>query len=198
MENKEMTDESVRPAMAEEKGPSPTAPRRLTLRKSAKLRHRSLVESLFSAGQSVYDFPLRLSWHYLTEDELRRQFRDTVPAQIGPLQILITVPKKKRRHAVDRVYMRRRIREAFRLHNDRLRERVEADPNIRTLSMAFIYLHNENLPYSDIERKIIRLLRKIERRLWSESSGEDTATASDNEVVGKKAEVNRTEEEARE
>ncbi len=43
------------------------------------------------------------------------------PADVGALQMLVTVPKKKRRRAVDRVLMRRRIREAYRINRRPLR-----------------------------------------------------------------------------
>lgn len=134
---------------------------RLTLRKGEKLRHRTLVDPLFSEGETIYEFPLRLTWRALGEEELEGSFRDAVPRLIGPLQMLITVPKKKRRHAVDRVLMRRRIREAYRLNRNMLKQTVEANPEIRTLSVALIYIHDKNLPYSTIERKMRLLLQKL-------------------------------------
>lgn len=140
----------------------------LTLRKSAKLRHRSLVEGLFGEGKNIYDYPLRMIWRPLDDHNLTVSFRNGVPPLVGPLQMLVTVPKKKCRHAVDRVLMRRRIREAFRLHSRRLRRRIESDPDIRTLSLAFIYLHTENDSYAKIEKCVVHLLHKLERRLWPE------------------------------
>ena len=88
-------------------------------------------------------------------------FRAELPPQLGKLQMLITVPKKKRRHAVDRVLMRRRIREAYRLNRLSLKETVENIPHSGTLSLAFIYLSDTNLPYSTIEKKMRRLLSKV-------------------------------------
>ena len=138
-----------------------TTSRRLTLRKGEKLRHRSLVESLFKEGSSLYEFPIRLTWRAIDEETLRNTFRDHVPQPVDTLQMLITVPKKKRRHAVDRVLVRRRIREAYRLNRKDLLGDIEAEGRIRTLSMAFIYLHDKNLPYATIERKIKLLLNKL-------------------------------------
>lgn len=88
-----------------------------------------------------------------------------VPEGIGSLQMMVTVPKKKRRKAVDRVQMRRRIREAYRLHRLRLRKYIEDTPSIRTLSMALVYVHDKNLPYLTMEEKMKSLLHKIESRL---------------------------------
>lgn len=139
--------------------------KRLTLRKGEKLRHRSLVDPLFREGQSLYEYPLRIAWRALSEEELDKTFRDNVPDRIDSLQMLITVPKKKRRHAVDRVLMRRRIREAYRLNRLMLKDAVERDPQLRTLSMAIIYLHDKNLPYSTIEQKLGLLFKKLMRKV---------------------------------
>lgn len=138
---------------------------RLTLRKAEKLRHKRLVGDLFLHGNSLYDFPLRLSWRLIDEETLRSSFRAELPKSLGPVQMLITVPKKKRRHAVDRVLMRRRIREAYRLHRMPLKEYVVTLPSHGTLSMAFIYLSDTNLPYATIEKKMSRLLTKLEAEI---------------------------------
>lgn len=134
---------------------------RLTLRKPEKLRHKRLVGDLFSEGNSLYDFPLRLVWRLIDEETLRGSFRADLPRQLGNVQMLITVPKKKRRHAVDRVLMRRRIREAYRLNRLPLKEAVARIPNVGTLSLAFIYLSDQNLPYATIDKKMRKLLNRL-------------------------------------
>lgn len=134
--------------------------------KSSRLHHRSLVEGLFRLGKSFYEFPFRVSWRTLTDEELNKNFRNIVPEGIGKVQLMITVPKKKRRKATQRVLMRRRIREAFRLNHHPLSSHIEINPDIRTLSLALIYVHDKELPYSMVEEKmknlIVKLIRKIE------------------------------------
>lgn len=129
--------------------------------KSEKLRHKSLVDKLFAEGKTIYEYPLRVTVRTLTAEELAGSFRTEVPARIGNMQMLITVPKKKLRHAVDRVRMRRLIRESYRLNRHILREEIENRPEIATLSMAFIYLDKNLSDYATIERKMIKILRKI-------------------------------------
>lgn len=140
---------------------------RLTLRKGEKLRHRQLVDSLFSKGHKAYEFPLRLNWRAVTKEETESLFSDGLPSGIAPIQMMITVPKKKRRHAVDRVLMRRRIREAYRLNRNFLFPLIKEHPELRTLSMSFIYIHNENLPFATIERKMKFLLEKVAKALMA-------------------------------
>ncbi len=138
-----------------------TTNRRLTLRKSAKLRHRSLIERLFAEGESAYAYPLRMTVHPLSDEQLTANFKDHVPDLIGPIQLLVTVSKKKRRHAVDRVLMRRRVREAFRLNSRALRDSVSALPGVRTVSVAFIYIADKNEDYARVEKAMRKLLSKL-------------------------------------
>ncbi len=138
--------------------------RRLTLRKPEKLRHRQLVGSLFDLGKSAYEPPLRMVWRVLTPEELQFAFRSEVPERTGRLQMLITVPKKKRRHAVDRVLMRRRIREAYRKNRLPLLDYIESHPEIGAVHLALIYLDDKNADYATVESKIRNLLKKAEKR----------------------------------
>ena len=135
---------------------------RLTLGKDEKLRHKTLVDALFAEGKSLYDFPLRLTYRILDDAGLRASFRREPPERIGPMQMLITVPKKKLRRAVDRVRMRRLIREAYRLNRKGLKLEAAGNPDVRTVSMAFVYLGNEKTDYATVEKKMKRLLGKIE------------------------------------
>lgn len=134
---------------------------RLTMRKDEKLRHKSLVDPLFREGKGFYAFPLRAQVRVVAEETLKTGFRTGVPDKIAPLQMMITVPKKKRKRAVDRVLMRRRIREAYRLRRRPLLEMAASCRDIGTVSVAFIYLGDENLAYAAVERSMKKLLGKI-------------------------------------
>lgn len=134
---------------------------KLTFPKSERLRHKILVDSLFKEGKSMFEYPIKLQYRALTEEELESSFKIAVPDKIAPLQVMITVPKKKRRHAVDRVLMRRRIREAYRLNRRGLRTLIEAHPEFRTVSVALIYISDENIEYSRIERKLQKLFTRL-------------------------------------
>lgn len=143
----------------------PAVPHNNRFSKEERLRHKLLVDALFSEGKNIYDYPLRLCWRPVSPEALISSFRKRTPEQIGKIQMLITVPKKKRRRAVDRVLIRRRIREAYRLNRHKLAETVKEAPSIGTLSIAFIYLASENLSYSEIETKMIHLLHKLQSRI---------------------------------
>lgn len=120
-------------------------PTSLRLYKKEKLCSVVAVEQLFSHGGADFSalaYPVRIV--------ARRNPRRSSDA---PVAFLISVPKKRLRHAVDRVKMRRRIREAYRLnhHNYSLEEGVRLD-------VAFVYVGNGLELYPAIERAMRRLL----------------------------------------
>lgn len=145
--------------MIEENGEK-TQPR-LTLGKAEKLRHKSLVDGLFAEGASTSAYPLRMVWRVLDCAGLEGSFRLSVPEGIGRLQMLVSIPKRKRRHAVDRVLLRRRVREAYRLNRAPLRQWLDAHPQCRSIEMAFIYMADYNADYATVERKMQKLLQRL-------------------------------------
>ena len=151
---------------------------RLTFPKSEKLRHKILVDSLFREGKSMYEFPFKVQYRHLTGQQLRGSFRIEVPDKISPLQVMITVPKKKRRHAVDRVLMRRRIREAYRLRRRKLRAVIESHPDVRTLSLAIIYISDENIDSHRIARKLDKILNRLEEKYSASEPPDRTSSDS--------------------
>lgn len=145
----------------------------LTFRKRERLHHRNAVTRLFEEGKSEYAYPLRMFWLILTREQVRAMFHGSVPADLDPLQMMITVPKKKFKHAVDRVWLRRRIREAYRLNRLPLRDKVHAanrgdDGADRFMQLAFIYVGAEKREYASIEKKMMKLLTKAASVLDSE------------------------------
>lgn len=138
---------------------------RYTLSKADKLRHKSLIDSLFECGNSMFEYPLKLMWKVESPNEVDARFRTGIPEHTGCFQFLISVPKRKRRRAVDRVLIRRRIREAIRLNRLPLLCRLRDNENHPMLRMAFIYIADKNTDYHLIERKVISLLNKLSGKL---------------------------------
>jgi ribonuclease P protein component len=108
-----------------------------------------LIEALFGGGcsQSVAAFPLR-AVYMLSE----RQPDD------APVQLLISVPKKRFKHAVDRNRVKRQVREAFRQHKDLLNRAI---PDTHRLLLAFIWLSDEHRPTKEVSQRVVGLMRRI-------------------------------------
>lgn len=134
------------------------------LPKSARLRHRNVVLRLFAEGHGLYVHPLRMTVLVEERDRLARLFRGNVPPYVDRLQMMVTIPKKKFRHAVDRVLLRRRIKEAYRLHRAPLAAAVEATPG-KYMHIAFTYVGNEIKPYASLEKRVKKLLEKAAAHL---------------------------------
>lgn len=113
-----------------------TTTRREKLPKKTKLCSLTAIDALFASGKGALAYPLRML---------------SAPSATGGVHFLVSIPKKRLRHAVDRVLMRRRVREAYR----RLRPDMAADLN---LDIAFIYVANRLEPYSRIEAALKKLL----------------------------------------
>lgn len=134
---------------------------RLTFPKSERLRHKSLVDSLFSEGGKCFDYPVRMLYRFWSEDELEGYFKTGLPDRIAPLEVMITIPKRKIRRAVDRVLLRRRLREAWRLNRRELRRMIESRKDSRLLGVALIYMADEVLPMKRIEGKVKSLINSL-------------------------------------
>lgn len=120
----------------------------LRLYKKEKLCSNTAINLLFQpdgGSQAMLAYPLRAVWR-----QNDGRYCD------AKLQFLISVPKKRLHHAVDRVTMRRRIREAYRLnhHNYTLSNKSKID-------VSFIYIANSLLPYKTIEKAMKKILKNI-------------------------------------
>lgn len=124
----------------------------LRLYKKEKLCSPVAIDRLFCRGggaAGALAFPLRAVW--LTGVQRRSD---------APVAFVISVPKRRLRHAVDRVTMRRRIREAYRL--------CRPDfplPDDARVNLALIYVADRLMPYADVDRALRRLMRKISEAL---------------------------------
>ncbi len=77
----------------------------------------------------------------------------------SPIKVAFTVPKKHFKKAVTRNLIKRRMKEAWRLHQ---RDYVHtlAENNLSS-KIIIIYLGKEVLPYKNIEKGTKKLLRKL-------------------------------------
>ncbi|MEL6639023.1 MAG: ribonuclease P protein component [Bacteroidota bacterium] len=118
-----------------------------------RLKSHQIIGSLFQEGLSFSIYPLRVIWRPLTE-----------PNGSFPAQFALTVPRRAFKRAVDRNQLRRRIREAYRLHKPHFYRQLPADQD-QQLALMVIYTAREALPYAVIERSMKRLLKRLARQV---------------------------------
>ena len=126
----------------------------LTLGKSERLRYLSDIRTLFNEGRSIVAFPIRAV--YIKKD--RAQDQPTA-------SILVSVPKRHFKHAVDRNRVKRQIREAFRQNKELLllSENEHAD-------IAFVWLDDKLHESSQVEKKLKKLLTRLSEQCKAEQT----------------------------
>ncbi len=120
---------------------------RNTFRKPEKICNQNQIDSLFKDGKSLKSGLFRLLY---IETELTRK---------TPIQVLIAVPKKNLRHAVDRNRMKRLIREAYRVSKHKLLEEFSNDE--KHLDIAVIFMGKQCVSQSDTLTAINVLLDRL-------------------------------------
>ena len=112
---------------------------RQKLPKQTKLCSLTAIDALFASGKGALAYPLRML---------------SAPSAVPGMRFFVSVPKKRLRHAVDRVLMRRRIREAYRLNRADI-------PDGLDINIAFVYVANGLEPYSRVEAAMKKLLPSL-------------------------------------
>ena len=112
------------------------------------LKSKKTIEKLYSEGASVTAYPLRAVFIELANEE-----------QEPTAQILISVAKKRFRHAVDRNLTKRRIREAYRTSKHPFIEALENDG--KKMAVAILYIDTRHNSTAFIKRKMEKLLENI-------------------------------------
>jgi ribonuclease P protein component len=118
--------------------------------KEERLCSVKLIDKLFHSGSSFLLYPFRIVW-----------LKESFPSE-KPVQVLISVPKKKFRRAVDRNLLKRRIREIYRLQKS-----VQLYPFLTEHSLTIVlginYIGNEIGEYAFMEKKFNAAILKFKR-----------------------------------
>lgn len=123
--------------------------------KSERLCSRYLIDKLFEpgSGSSLSAYPLRLVYR-ITDKPEKGAYRGN-----DDDAILISVPKRCFKHAVDRNKIKRQIRESYRQHR-----KIITLPEGKAAHMAFIWLDNKHYATHIVEKKVCNLLRRMTER----------------------------------
>ncbi len=115
-----------------------------SFRKEERLHGRKIIQELFDKGSSFYLHPFKVIF-------LRNQ-----TGELAQNQVLISVPSRNFRKAVDRNKIKRRCREGYRLNKQLL-------ATDKKWLIAYIYMAKEILPSTILYQKIRESLVTLNR-----------------------------------
>jgi ribonuclease P protein component len=120
--------------------------------KEERLCNVKLIDKLYHNGSSFLVYPFRILWMPAVTDS------------VFPVQVLISVPKKRFKRAVDRNLLKRRIREIYRLQKSE-----ELFPFLNQRSEKIIlginYIGNEIAEYTFLEKKFISAIQRLKKNI---------------------------------
>ena len=123
----------------------------LTLGRNERLKSKLLVDRLFNGGGShaLSAFPLRMVYLPVAREEGQAAAR-----------ILISVPKRCFKHAVDRNRVKRQVREAYRRNKHLLQPK-----DGQSVLLAFIWIDPKLYDSATVHHKVKNLLIRLSERL---------------------------------
>lgn len=139
--------------------------------KSEHLCLKSTFNELFDSGKAIYSSNFRIVWIANCDDK-------------KTAQVAFSVSKRFFKRAVHRNVLKRRTREAYRLHKSSLYKTL-SELEI-SVTLIFIYARKEIKEYSEIEENVIHSLSKLEHELkkWKQNnSGNSLAIENGSDTV---------------
>ena len=133
---------------------------KLTFNKSQHLCGETAISQLFREGKAFLVFPLRVVYRVMLRDVGTHGscVRDNRPA----VRVLVSVPKKQFKHAVDRNRFKRLIRESYRLQQHELNEVLDA--NGLVMDVAFTAVHNQIPKFDYLKSRMGKILQTLKEQ----------------------------------
>ena len=133
---------------------------RNTFPKAERLCGKTAIDRLYAEGKSFLSYPVRIVF--------RVSHKEDVPARC-----LISVPKKKFKHATDRNRIKRQIREAYRKNKHELYRSLEEKNS--HLHLAITYIGDKIESTDFVEKKVkAALVKLVEFTYYPHSSAPQT------------------------
>ncbi len=124
-----------------------------TFTKAERIKSKLIINRLFEGGSASFvAFPFRIVYM-------------TIPKGDAPTSILISVPKRRFHHAVDRNHIKRQVREAYRKQKYILWKALENSD--KSIAIAFISIASQHYKSNVIEKCVKKAICRIEHDIQS-------------------------------
>lgn len=123
----------------------------LTLRKKNIIHLENEVNSLLKSELTSFHYPIKLIY----------QVEESTPDGIKQnphFKVLFIIPKRYLKKACKRNLAKRRLKEAFRIHQNLLDQFRESG---KTVNLAFIYVSTEVVSFKQLELAVVRLITEL-------------------------------------
>ena len=117
-----------------------------TFCKEERLYRKILIDELFKTSEGFIKYPFRVIYK-----------RSSVPGNF-PIRLAVSVSKRKIKNAVDRNRIKRMTKEVYRLNKQEIYK--YAGKGI-TIDVMFVYMDKSVYPFSEIEKAVIKINRKL-------------------------------------
>jgi ribonuclease P protein component len=119
-----------------------------TFSKNERLCSKPLIDQLVQKGNSFNGFPFKVIWLEIQESS-------------APVKIVISVPKRNFKRAVDRNRMKRLIRETYRKNKHTFIERI----GNKKIVLLLVYTSKTFMDYTGTEEKIKIVLNRLSNEI---------------------------------
>ena len=119
-----------------------------TFTKAERLCSKVLIDKLVETGKSFNSFPFRIIWLEVVENS-------------APVQVVISVPKRIFKSAVDRNRLKRLTREGYRLNKQFLYDTL----NNKKILLMLVYTSKTIIEYKEMEEKIKEVLQRLSKNI---------------------------------
>lgn len=119
-----------------------------TFSKDERLSGKLLIDLLIKKGNSFTGFPFKITWMEIQESPV-------------PVKIVISVPKRKFKKAVDRNRIKRLTREVYRKNKHQLIERL----GDKKIALLLVYTSKTIFDYAEAEEKINSALVRLGKEI---------------------------------
>ena len=122
--------------------------------KAERLKSKKEIAAVFKSKNTGLVYPVKFLFDTSVVSSGERE---------PGVKVLITVPKRSFKKAVDRNRTKRLIRESYRTQKHNLVS-LAAEKNL-AVNLAFVYVAKEVLTFNDVNRAIGKVLHEIERKI---------------------------------